>query len=63
MSIKELNDLKSKLLLITGKDSKYKDDVRHFVESITAVENLTRAFLNLLKSGCMLFNNWRASIM
>ena len=62
MSITELHDLQSRLMLIAGEAEKGKDDVTRFVDILSSVENLAKAYVELKVSGCLLFNDWSAEI-
>ena len=62
MSLSELHDLQSRLMLIAGEAEKGKSQVNHFVETLTKVESLTKAYVTLRKAGCLLFEKWTAHI-
>ena len=60
MTLSELQDLQSRLMLIADKGL---DDVQRFIANLSLVENLAKAFVNLKTAGCLLFNNWTARLM
>ena len=66
MSVSELRELQSKLMLITGGQAKGKEDVNKdvnkFIEILSSVENLTKTFVNLKRFGCSLFMDWSARV-
>ena len=62
MSLHELHDLQSRLMLIAGEADKGKDDVTRFIDVLSSVETLAKAFVQLKLSGCLLFNNWKAIV-
>ena len=62
MTLNELHDLQSRLMLIAGEAEKGKNDVTKFTELLSNVESLAKAYILLKESGCLLFNNWKAFI-
>jgi len=78
MSLEDVRDLQSRLMLITGEaakekndtkgknDAKRKDDandnVARFIKILSSVENLARTYVKLKTFGCSLFSNWSAKI-
>ena len=62
MSLNELRDLQSRLMLLAGEADQGKEDVTRFIDLLGAVENLTKVYVKLRLSGCLLFNSWSASI-
>ena len=62
MSLSELHDLQSRLMLIAGEADKGKDDVTRFINVLSSAENLAKAYVQLKLSGCLLFNDWFADI-
>ncbi|XP_077967570.1 E3 ubiquitin-protein ligase rnf213-alpha-like isoform X2 [Styela clava] len=58
LSLGELCELQSKLMLIAGEAEKGQRDVNIFVENLTSIQKLTEVYVKLLESGCMLFNEW-----
>ena len=62
MNLSELRDLQSQLMLIAGEAYKGKDSVTRFINVLEEVENLANAYVQLKLSGCLLFNNWQATI-
>jgi len=59
MSLKDVHDLQSRLMLIADKGLK---DVQRFIKNLSLVENLAKALVNLKNAGCLLFNNWQAKL-
>jgi len=59
MTLKELHDLQSRLMLIADKGL---NDVQHFITNLSLAENLAKVFVNLKLAGCLLFNNWAAKL-
>ena len=62
VSLSELHDLQSRLMLIAGEADKGKDDVTRFINVLSSAENLAKAYVQLKLSGCLLFNDWFADI-
>jgi len=62
MTLTELHDLQSRLMLIAGEADKGKDDVTRFIDVLSSAENLAKAYVLLKLSGCLLFNDWFARI-
>ena len=62
MTLSELHDLQSRLMLIAGEAEKGKDDVTRFIDILSGVENLAKAYVQLKLSGCLLFGSWFAYI-
>ncbi|XP_078489225.1 E3 ubiquitin-protein ligase rnf213-alpha-like [Ciona intestinalis] len=62
MSLSELRDLQSRLMLIAGEAEKGKQDVSMFVDILSNVENLAKAYIQLKTSGCLLFSKWKANV-
>ena len=62
MSLSELHDLQSRLMLIAGEADKGKDDVTRFIDVLSSAESLAKAYVQLKLSGCLLFNDWFAMI-
>ena len=61
LSLEELQELRSKLMLITaGADGK--KDVERFAKTLSLVELVTKHFISLVKAGCHLFLNWRLKV-
>lgn len=62
MTLEELRELQSKLMLIAGDADKGQRDVNLFIEVLSSVEKLAEIYVKLESSGCMLFNGWKAVI-
>ena len=62
MNLTELRDLQSRLMLIAGEAEKGRQDVNRFIDVLSAVEKLTKTYIKLKRSGCLLFTNWKAKI-
>ena len=62
MPLNELRDLQSRLMLIAGEADQRQKDVNRYIDLLSGVENLTKLYVKLKLSGCLLFNNWSASI-
>ena len=62
MTLKELHDLRSRIMLIAGEADKGVSDMKYFVDTLAKVEALTRAYVDLRQSGCLLFENWTAYV-
>jgi len=62
MNLTELRDLQSRLMLIAGEAEKGRQDVNRFIAVLSAVEKLTKTYIKLKRSGCLLFTNWKATI-
>ncbi|XP_076810012.1 E3 ubiquitin-protein ligase rnf213-alpha-like isoform X1 [Clavelina lepadiformis] len=62
MTVEELHNLQSRLMLIAGEAEKGLDEVKVFIEVLAHVENLTKAYVKLKSAGCLLFNNWNVKL-
>ena len=63
MSLSDLRDLQSRLMLIAGETTaKGEVDVTRFMKVLAGVENLTKTYVKLKNSGCPLFNDWSANV-
>jgi len=62
MSMNDLRDLQSRLMLIAGEATKGEVDVTRFMKVLSGVENLTKTYVKLKISGCPLFNDWCAKV-
>nr|XP_018671622.1 LOW QUALITY PROTEIN: E3 ubiquitin-protein ligase rnf213-alpha-like [Ciona intestinalis] len=62
MSLSNLHDLQSRLMLIAGEADKSLADVKHFISVLSHVEKLTRAYVKLKNAGCLLFDKWAAKL-
>ncbi|XP_076818180.1 E3 ubiquitin-protein ligase rnf213-alpha-like [Clavelina lepadiformis] len=62
MTLHELRDLQSRLMLIAGEAQKEQQDVKKFITVLSSVENLAKAYMMLKISGCLLFSKWRATL-
>ncbi|XP_076815738.1 E3 ubiquitin-protein ligase rnf213-alpha-like isoform X2 [Clavelina lepadiformis] len=62
MTLHELRDLQSRLMLIAGEAQKEQQDVKKFIIVLSSVENLAKAYMMLKISGCLLFSKWRATL-
>ncbi|XP_076810018.1 E3 ubiquitin-protein ligase rnf213-alpha-like isoform X2 [Clavelina lepadiformis] len=62
MTVKDLRNLQSRLMLIAGEAEKGLDEVKLFIEVLSHVESLTKAYVKLKTSGCLLFNSWTAKL-
>ena len=62
MTLNEVHDLQSRLMLIAGEADRGKDDIIRFTDVLSNVESLAKAYVKLKQSGCLLFENWTASI-
>nr|XP_039248269.1 E3 ubiquitin-protein ligase rnf213-alpha-like isoform X1 [Styela clava] len=63
LALNDLIDLQSKLMLIAGESDKGQEDVARFNEVLMAVETFTKAFVDLLNMGCMLFDDFNAKFI
>ena len=62
MTVEELHNLQSRLMLIAGEAEKGLDEVKVFIEVLAHVENLTKVYVKLKSAGCLLFNNWNVKL-
>ena len=62
MSLSELHDLNARLMLIAGEADQGKEDVLRFSDLLSGVEHLAKLYVKLKLAGCLLFNDWFASI-
>lgn len=62
MSLSDLHNLESRLMLIAGEAEKGLDDVKIFIENLSLVESLEQVYVKLKSAGCLLFNNWTANV-
>ena len=61
MSMEQLKELNSKLMVITaGADGK--KDVERFSRMLSLVELVSRHYVDLLSAGCHLFSNWSSKV-
>jgi ABC-type Fe3+-citrate transport system substrate-binding protein len=61
LSLEELKDLNSKLMLITA-GTEGKKDVDRFSRILNLVEQVTRLFIDLVNAGCHLFSQWKMKV-
>ena len=62
MTMNELRDLQSRLMLIAGESAKGEVDVTRYMKVLSAVENLAKTYVKLKNSGCPLFSDWKAYV-
>ena len=62
MTLDDLHSLESRLMLIAGKAEKGFDDVKTFTDTLALVENMAKMYVKLKTAGCLLFNNWIATV-
>ena len=62
MTLSELRDLQSRLMLIAGEAVEGKEDVTKFMNLLSSVENLAKTYVKLKTSGCSLFCDWSANV-
>ena len=62
MSLLDLHDLQSRLMLIAGEAEEGNKDVTRFMDLLANVEKLAKLFVQLKLSGCLLFRSWSATI-
>ena len=62
MTYNELHDLRSKIMLVAGETDEGGAIKKYFVDTLAKVEALTRAYVDLRESGCLLFQNWTIDI-
>ena len=62
MTLNDLRDLQSRLMLIAGESAKGEVDVTRFMKVLSSVENLTKTYVKLKTSGCPLFSDWSANV-
>ena len=62
MSLGELHDLQSRLMLIAGDAVKGNDDVTRFIDVLSSAESLAKSYVQLKQCGCLLFNEWFAVV-
>ena len=62
MSLSELHDLQSHLMLFAGEADTRTDEVKKFIDLLSSVETLAKAYVKLKLSGCLLFKNWVAKL-
>jgi hypothetical protein len=61
LSLDQLKDLNSKLMLITA-GSEGKKDVERFSRTLGLIELVGRHFLDLIHAGCHLFAQWNLKV-
>lgn len=61
LSLEELKDLNSKLMLITA-GTEGKKDVDRFSRILNLVEQVTKLFIDLVNAGCHLFSQWKMKV-
>ena len=49
-------------MLFAGKAEVGNDDVTKFIDLLSSVETLSKAYINLKLSGCLLFSHWIAKL-
>jgi hypothetical protein len=62
LSLDQLRDLNSKLMLITA-GSEGKKEVERFSRTLALLELVARHFLDLIQSGCHLFAQWTLKVI
>ena len=62
MTLSELHDLQSQLMLFAGKAEVGNDDVTKFIDLLSCVETLAKAYVKLKLSDCLLFSHWIATL-
>ena len=62
MTLSELHDLQSRLMLFAGQAEVGNDDVTKFIDLLSNVETLAKAYVKLKLSGCLLFSHWIAKL-
>ena len=61
VSLEELQELRSKLMLITT-GTEGKKDVDRFAKILSLVELVTKVFISLVNCGCHLFTKWKLEV-
>uniref|UniRef100_A0A4W3JT85 RING-type E3 ubiquitin transferase n=1 Tax=Callorhinchus milii TaxID=7868 RepID=A0A4W3JT85_CALMI len=61
-TLEELQELLNKLMLMSGKRARGKEEVATFMENFSNVQRLGKAFIELYSSGNMLYRNWKAFV-
>ena len=61
MSLEQLKELNSKLMLITA-GAEGKKDVERFSRILGLAEQVGRLYLDLVKAGCHLFSKWQMTV-
>ncbi|XP_067860144.1 E3 ubiquitin-protein ligase rnf213-alpha-like isoform X2 [Heptranchias perlo] len=61
-TLEELKELQNKLMLMSGKRDRGKDEVARFMENFNNVQRLGVAFIELHSSGNMLYRNWKTQV-
>ncbi|XP_053396351.1 E3 ubiquitin-protein ligase RNF213-like isoform X8 [Mercenaria mercenaria] len=56
----QLQDLQSRLMLVTGKAEKRTDSVDRFTMIFDSITRLSSVYMKLCSSGCVLFKDWTA---
>ena len=62
MTLSELHDLQSRLMLFSGKAEITNDDVTRFIDLLSSVKTLAKAYVKLKSSKCLLFSHWIAKL-
>ncbi|XP_078081772.1 E3 ubiquitin-protein ligase rnf213-alpha-like isoform X2 [Mustelus asterias] len=62
-TLTELKELQNKLMLMSGKRERGKEEVARFMEDFNNVQRLGKAFIELYSSGNMLYRNWSACVL
>ncbi|XP_032900200.1 E3 ubiquitin-protein ligase rnf213-alpha-like isoform X1 [Amblyraja radiata] len=61
-ALQDLEELQNKLMLMSGKRARGKEEVARFMENFNNVQRLGIAFIELYTSGNMLYRNWKAQV-
>ncbi|XP_078257452.1 E3 ubiquitin-protein ligase rnf213-alpha-like isoform X1 [Rhinoraja longicauda] len=61
-ALQDLEELQNKLMLMSGKRARGKEEVARFMENFNNVQRLGKAFIELYTSGNMLYRNWTAQV-
>uniref|UniRef100_UPI00398F666A E3 ubiquitin-protein ligase rnf213-alpha-like isoform X2 n=1 Tax=Pristiophorus japonicus TaxID=55135 RepID=UPI00398F666A len=61
-TLEELKELQNKLMLMSGKRERGKEEVARFMENFNNVQRLGKSFIELYSSGNMLYRNWKARV-
>ena len=62
MTLSELHDLQSRLMLFAGQAEVGNDNVTEFIDLLSNIETLAKAYVKLKLSGCLLFSHWIAKL-
>lgn len=63
MNVEELRELQSRLMLIAREAYSENNSVDVFMDVLSSVEKLAKAYVKLAASGCMLFADFKVQVM